>query len=257
MLLAIDCGNTHIVLGCFDGDKLIGDWRISTDRGKTADEYMSVISSLLRESGISTDAIDGMIVGSVVPAVTLAFHKLAKKYLPCPSYFVDYKTPTDIKICLDNPAESGADRIINAVAAHSKYEGDLIIIDLGTATTFDCVTAAGEFIGGAICPGMETSQQALFSRAAKLANIDLYRPEAAIGRNTADALRSGILWGYGGQVDSLVRRMKQEWSPNAKVIATGGLATFLKNFSETMEIIDPQLTLDGLQIIWKRVYPTL
>ncbi len=257
MLLAVDCGNTNIVLGVFAEKELIGDWRIATDRVKTSDEYMTIINALLGEKNIRFSDLDGMIVGSVVPSVTLAFHKFAKKYLACPAYFVDHTTPTGLKILMDNPMEVGADRIINSVAAHKKYGGDLIIIDLGTATTFDCVTAAGEYIGGAICPGMETSQQALFSRAAKLASIDLYCPPSFIGRNTADAMRSGILWGYGGMMDALVHHMREEWSPQAKVIATGGLASFVKLFTTTIDIVDVPLTLDGLQLIWEIVKPSL
>lgn len=250
MLLAVDCGNTHIVLGLFQGEKLTRSWRIATEGNKTEDEYLALLQILLSQDGLSIDLIEGMVVGSVVPRVTVAFGKMAKKHLRCPTYFVDHTTKTEIKVLMDNPAEVGADRILNALAAHRKYGGGLIIVDFGTATTFDCVSAAGEYLGGAICPGIEISQQALFSHAAKLANIDLYRPPAVIGKNSADSMRSGILWGYGGQVDSLCRRMEQEMTAPVRVIGTGGLASFIHNFTEKMDIVDPGLTLDGLRMVW-------
>jgi len=252
MLLAVDCGNTHIVLGLFQGEQLTRSWRISTEGNKTEDEYLALLQTLLSQDGLSIDQIEGMIVGSVVPRVTVAFGKMAKKHLRCPSYFVDHTTDTGIKVLMDNPKEVGADRILNALAAYHKYGGSLIIVDFGTATTFDCVSAAGEYLGGAICPGIEISQQALFAHAAKLANIDLYQPPAVIGKNSADSMRSGILWGYGGQVDSLSRRMKQEMQGPVRVIGTGGLASFIYNFTEEMDLVDPGLTLDRLRLVWDR-----
>lgn len=252
MLLAVDCGNTHLVFGLFNGETLLRSWRLSTDTRKTEDEYLVLLRQLLAEDGHTLRDISGMAVGSVVPAVNFALYKLADKYLRCAYCFVTYETDTGIPIRMDNPSEVGADRIINAVAAHAKYSGPLIIVDFGTATTFDCITAAGEYIGGAICPGVEISQQALFARAAKLANIELRRPPAAIGKNTADCLRSGLLWGYGGQIDGLVRRMKNELGAATTVIATGGLASFIRGFSETIDTVDVQLTLDGLRMIWDR-----
>lgn len=254
MLLAVDCGNTHLVIGLFDGEKLLRSWRLSTDTRKTEDEYLVMLRQLLAEDGHSLQEISGMAVGSVVPAVNFALYKLADKYLRCEHCFVTYETDTGIPILMDNPAEVGADRIINAVSAHAKYSGPLIIVDFGTATTFDCITAAGEYIGGAICPGIEISQQALFARAAKLANIELRRPQSAVGKNTADCLRSGLLWGYGGQIDGLVRRMKAEIGCDATVIATGGLASFISSFAETIDVVDGQLTLEGLRMIWERVH---
>lgn len=250
MLLAVDCGNTHIVLGLFQGEELTHSWRISTEGNKTEDEYMAMLEMLFFKEGLSINQIEGMIVGSVVPRVTVAFGKMAKKHLRCPAYFVDHTTETGIRVLMDNPREVGADRILNALAAHKKYDGALIVVDFGTATTFDCVSAAGEYLGGAICPGIEISQQALFARAAKLANIDLYQPPSVIGKNSADSMRSGILWGYGGQVDSLVRRMKLEMEGPVRVIGTGGLASFIYNFTEEMDLVDPRLTLDGLRMVW-------
>ncbi|MDO4732825.1 MAG: type III pantothenate kinase [Bacillota bacterium] len=250
MLLAVDCGNTHIVLGLFQGEVLVRSWRISTEGNKTEDEYLAMLQVLLSQDALSLSEIEGMIVGSVVPRVTVAFNKMAKKHLRCPAYFVDHSTETEIRVLLDNPREVGADRILNVLAAHRKYGGALIVVDFGTATTFDCVSASGEYLGGAICPGIEIAQQALFSHAAKLANIDLYQPPSVIGKNSADSMRSGILWGYAGQVDCLCRRMKQEMQGDVRVIGTGGLASFIRSFTEEMEVVDTGLTLDGLRMVW-------
>ena len=254
MLLAVDCGNTQIVLGIFDQDKLLCSWRISTDASRTADEYMVFLKEFFTPEGIAIADIKGMIVGSVVPSVNDSLYQLAKKYFSCPlPLFVDYRTPTGIKLLVDNPAEVGADRIIDALAAHRKYGGNLIIVDFGTATTLDCVSAAGEYLGGAICPGVEVSRDALFSHASKLSNISLTRPPKVIGTNTADYLRSGILWGYGGQVDSLVRRMSEEWGQQPRVIATGGLAPLIADYSDAIDVVDTALTLEGLQMIWHKL----
>lgn len=252
MLLAVDCGNTHLCLGIFQGEALLRSWRLSTDPNKTEDEYLALLSQLFSQQGYDLSQLHGMILSSVVPSINIIWRKLAEKYLKCRLLTVGPETETGIKILLDNPGEVGADRIVNAVAAYTKYGGKLIVVDFGTATTFDCVTERGEYLGGAICPGIEITQRALFSYAAKLANVELQRPPAVIGRNTADALRSGLLWGYGGQTDALVRRIRQELGEDARVVATGGLASFIRNFSETIDIVDSQLTLDGLRLIWQR-----
>ena len=254
MLLAVDCGNTQVVLGVFEKDKLLASWRISTNASRTADEYMVFLKDFLSSKNISFADIDGMIVGSVVPGVNDALYKLAENYLQCPPpIFVDYQTPTGIKLMVDNPAEVGADRIIDALAAHKKYGGPLIIVDFGTATTLDCVSATGEYLGGAICPGVEISRDALFSHAAKLSSIALTRPPKVIATNSADYLRSGILWGYGGQVDSLVRRMSAEWGEAPQVIATGGLAPLIADYSDAIDAVDIYLTLEGLMMIWHKL----
>ena len=254
MLLAVDCGNTQTVLGVYDADKLLASWRISTNASRTADEYMVFLKDFLGNKGINLTDIDGMIVGSVVPGVNDSLYKLVEKHLSCPPpLFVDYQTPTGIKLLVDNPAEVGADRIIDALAAHKKYGGPLIIVDFGTATTLDCVSAAGEYLGGAICPGVEVSRDALFSHASKLSSIVLTKPPKVIGTNTADYLRSGILWGYGGQVDSLVQRMSEEWGETPQVIATGGLAPLIADYSDAIDVVDTHLTLDGLKMIWHKL----
>jgi type III pantothenate kinase len=253
MLLAIDCGNTHIVLGAFEGDKLLRSWRVSTEAEKTEDEFLVLLKELFCTQGLDLRQISGVAICSVVPGVNYALRQLAAKYLSCPApLFVDYSVPTDIKLAVDNPSELGADRIVNAVSAHHKYGGDLIVVDFGTATTLDCVSAAGDYLGGAICPGVEVSQQALLSHASKLAHVALHRPARVIATNTADCLRSGILWGYGGQVDSLVRRMSNEWGKLPQVIATGGLATLIAGYSDTIGLVDIRLTLDGLRLVWEQ-----
>jgi len=254
MLLAIDCGNTNIVLGVFEGDKLLASWRLYTDATKTGDEYLILLKELFCTVGLSMNKIEGIIIDSVVPGVNVALGKMAEKYLSCPPpLFVDYTTPTGLKLLVDNPAELGSDRIVNALAAHHKYGGDLIIVDFGTATTFDCVSAAGEYLGGAICPGIEISREALFVHAAKLSNVVLRRPPKVIATNTEDYLRSGILWGYGGQVDALVRRMSAEWGEQPRVIATGGFAELISGYSDTIDLVDISLTLDGLRMIWEKL----
>lgn len=250
MLLTIDCGNTHLTMGLYDETSMLGHWRIHSNANTTEDEYLVLFSSLLQQADYSLKQVEGMCICSVVPGVNFALSKLAAKRLGCPYLFVDHNTPTALKLCNDNPAEVGADRIVNGLAAHCKYGGNLIIVDFGTATTFDCITAAGEYLGGAICPGIEISQRALFMHAAKLANIELRRPPAVIGRNTADGLRSGLLWGYAGQVDALTTRMIAELGDPVTVLATGGLASLISSFSEAIDKVDAHLTLDGLKMIW-------
>jgi type III pantothenate kinase len=254
MILAIDCGNTHSVLGVYDDDLLLASWRISTDASKTEDEYLVLLKELFQSAGLKFTNITTLIVASVVPPVNFALSKLVEKHLPKTKLiFVDDTTPTGISIVTDNPKEVGADRIVNALAAHEKYGGDLIVVDFGTATTFDCISADGEYFGGAICPGIEISKESLFSHAAKLSDIVLSRPPKVIAANTADSLRSGILWGYGGQVDSLVRRMENEWGKKVQVIATGGLASLISEFSETIDQVDMDLTLDGLRLVCTKI----
>ncbi len=254
MLLAIDCGNTHIVFGVFDGDRLLNSWRVSTDTKKTEDEYLVLMSQFFDSINVEIKAIKGIIIGSVVPGVNAALSKMAAKYFSkAQLVFADYNTPTEIKLLIDNPEEVGADRIIDALAAVRKYGGDLIIVDFGTATTLDCVSAAGEYLGGAICPGVEISRNALFAHASKLSNIVLSRPPKVIGTNTADFLRSGMLWGYGGQVDALVCRMSKEWGKQPRVVATGGLAPLIAEYSEAIDIVDITLTLDGLRMVWDKI----
>jgi type III pantothenate kinase len=252
MLLTIDCGNTHIVLGVYKEFDLVNYWRISTDTKKTEDEYMVILTGLLANENLKPADITDMAMASVVPGITFVLHKLARKYFNIMPLIVDSRTDTGIEVLIDHPEEVGADRIINALAAHSIYSEPLIVVDFGTATTFDCISAEGAYLGGAIAPGIEISRQALFDKAARLANIPLERPEHIIGKNTTESVQSGILWGFGGQVDGIVSRMATEMGGNVKVIATGGLAQIIAAYSDTIDQVNPLLTLEGLRLVYER-----
>ncbi|MBR6823489.1 MAG: type III pantothenate kinase [Firmicutes bacterium] len=253
MLLAIDCGNTHMVLGVYEGEHLLGCWRLASKIDRTEDEYFVQLSQMMDSCGMDWRGIDAMIMGSVVPSVNAVMRRFAEKYLEVEPVFVDHRTDSGLAIRIGNPAEVGADRIINGVAAHILYGGDLIVVDFGTATTCDCITAGGEYIGGAIFPGMEISQRALFSHAARLANVPLERPAHIIGQSTAECLQSGILWGYAGMVDRMIERMCEEWGTTPRIIATGGLAATVAEYSDHIEVVDDELTLEGLRLIYQRV----
>jgi type III pantothenate kinase len=252
MLLALDCGNTQIVAGVYDGEQLLCHWRLVSDARRTEDEYLALLLSLLTAEGLSIHDIEDMIIASVAPDVEWALQKLGHKHLKLEPFCLSSQTDTGLAILLTNPQELGADRIANAVAAHHIYGGPLIVVDFGTATTFDCVSAAAEYLGGAIVPGFGISRQALFSHAARLNNIPLEKPRRAIGRNTAECLQSGLMWGFGGQVDALVRRMSAEFPAPPAVIATGGYAALIAPYSECIGQVDPLLTLEGLRLIHTR-----
>ncbi len=252
MFLGVDIGNTHIVAGIYKGEEILRSFRFSSEKQKTEDEYINLLSQLMGLYGLFWRDIKGVAIGSVVPALTETWRNLARKYLGLEPLIVDNNTDTGMPILLDYPAETGADRIINAVAAYDIYKSPLIIVDFGTATTFDCISSRGEYLGGAIAPGIEISREALFARAARLSSVPMEKPERAIGRNTAECLQSGILWGFTGQVDGIVRRQIKEMDKGTRVIATGGLANFIAEFSETIEEVDMLLTLKGLRLIYLR-----
>ncbi len=251
MLLAVDIGNTHIVLGVYDLDKLIGNWRIYTDRNKTADQWNVEISGLLNCGNLSWKNIENVVISSVVPILTIEIQKLCIKNFGIKPLVVDYNLNTGIKIKLQNPEEIGADRIVNAVAAYEKYGQDnpIIIADYGTATTFDAINAAGEYIGGAILPGVGISVDALFTHAAKLPKVEYKKPFSIIGRSTIESMQSGIIYGYASQFDGMVEKMKEVLGEDTFVIATGGLASIISAECTTINIIDKFLTLEGLRII--------
>jgi len=253
MLLAIDCGNTHLSIGLYQEEELLGHWRIASISQRTEDEYLAIFSSLLGQKGYSWSGIKDIIFASVVPAVSRNLRLLAVKYLGKEALEITWQTPAGIPIMLEKPEELGPDRLVNAMAALHDFGGPLIIVDLGTATTFDCISAQGEYLGGAIAPGLAISREALFSKAARLAQIELSAPVQVIGRNTAQCLRSGIFWGFGGQIDGLVRRMAAEMEGRPRVIATGGLAGQIAEYCETIELVEPFLTLRGLALIYRRV----
>jgi type III pantothenate kinase len=252
MLLTLDCGNTQVVAGVYDGEHLLCHWRLVSDAHRTEDEYFTLLQSLLQAEGLSIRDIGDMIIASVVPDVEWALQKLGRKHLKLNPFCLNSQTDSGLSILLTNPQELGADRIANAAAAHHIYGGYLIVVDFGTATTFDCVSAAAEYLGGAIVPGVGISRQALFQYAARLNNIPLEKPERAIGRNTAECLRSGMMWGFGGQVDALVRRMSAELPAKPTVVATGGYAALIAPYSDCIDHVAPLLTLDGLRLIYER-----
>ena len=253
MLLVFDIGNTNMVLGVYDGDNLVRDWRINTDLNKTSDEYGVLIKSLFDASNISLSVVDAIIVSSVVPAVMHSLENFCRKYCNISPMVVGPGIKTGLNIKYEDPKMVGADRIVNAVAAISKYNCPVIIIDLGTATTYCAVSKKGEYIGGAISPGMKISSEALFQKASKLPRVELVTPETVICKDTVSAMQAGIIYGYAGQVEKIVGLMKKELKDEGTlVIATGGLANMISQETNAIDVIDPNLTLEGLRIIYEK-----
>jgi type III pantothenate kinase len=252
MIFVFDVGNTNTVLGVYDGGELTHHWRIETNRNKTNDEYGMLIKSLFDFADLSLSDISGIIISSVVPPIMFALEKMCIRYFNLKPLVVGPGIKTGLDIKYDNPKEVGADRIVNAVAAIHKYGSPLIIVDFGTATTYCYITEDKQYLGGAIAPGIGISTEALYTRAAKLPRIEIVRPEGVVGRNTVSAMQSGILYGYVGQVEGIVNRMKNESKQTPTVIATGGLASLIAQESSVIDIVDPFLTLKGLQLIYKR-----
>lgn len=249
MLLAIDVGNTQTVAGVFHREQLLHQWRISTVRTATLDELAAQHDGMLRLRGSSLSDVADMVVSSVVPTLTAGYRDLATRYLDQPALVVGPGVRSGMPITIDNPHEVGADRIVNSLAAFRRYGGPCIVVDFGTATNFDCVSAAGEYLGGAIAPGIEVSVEALTSRAARLLKVELVEPPTAIGKSTVAALQSGILFGTVAMVDGLVARLKSELGSDAMVVATGGLSELIVPMSVEIDEHDPELTLDGLRLI--------
>lgn len=248
-LLAIDVGNTNTVLGLFEGETLVRSWRIKTDARATADEMALVFRGLLD----GAPALSGIALCSTVPAALREMRQmLATYHSEVPTVIVEPGTKTGVPVLTDNPKEVGADRIVNTIAAHRVYGGPSIVVDFGTSTNLDVVSAQGEFLGGALAPGVEISLEALASRAAQLRKVELVRPRSVIGKNTVEALQSGALYGFAGQVDGLVRRIQEEIGPVTAVIATGGLAPIVVPESETITHHDPDLTLVGLRMVFEK-----
>lgn len=254
MLLAIDVGNTNIVIGVFRDTDLIHNWRLTTIRERTSDELGVLVAGLCDRHGVRRQEITGIVVASVVPPLTATLMKMVADYFGQTAMLFEPAVNGTMPVLIDKPAEVGADRVANSIAAFDTYGKGLplIVVDFGTATTFDAVSAKGEYLGGVICPGPKLSAEALFQRAARLPRIDVTKPSRVIGTNTVAAMQSGLFWGYVDMVEGLVRRMKAELGGAAVVVATGGLASVVAPESSEIEHVDEELTLRGLRLIWER-----
>jgi type III pantothenate kinase len=247
VLLAVDVGNTQTVLGLYDGERLSDHWRLATERTRTGDELGVLLGGLL-----DPDFVDGICLSTTVPSIVREWERLAERFAHAPLLVVGPGIKTGIPIRYDDPREVGPDRIVNAVAAKARYGAPAIVVDFGTSTNFDVVSPAGEYVGGVLAPGIEISMEALFARAARLVNVDFVAPESVIGKTTVAGLQSGLVYGFAGQVDGIVARIRAELgAPTAPAIATGGLAELVAPHSEAIERVDAFLTLDGLRLVWE------
>lgn len=252
MLLAVDIGNTNIVFGLYDANKLRTHWRIRTERNRTVDEYWVLANEFILLNDITTGTIDDIVISCVVPPLIPVFEELSRKYFRTEPLIVGPGIKTGIPILYKNPAEVGADRIVNAVAGLEKYGGPLIIVDFGTAITFDVVSKKGEYLGGAIFPGLQISMEALYKSTAKLSPVDLVKPEHVIGKSTMESIQAGTIYGFVGMIENIVEKMQAELGQTAKVIGTGGLLKVIADQVPTIQTIDPFLTLEGLKILYDR-----
>jgi len=256
VLLAIDVGNTNIVLGVFRGGTLAKSWRLTTLRERTSDELGILVTDLCEHYGIVPADISGIVMASVVPPLTGTLITMAKEYFGQAPLNLEPGINTGMPVLYDNPKEVGADRLVNGIAAYERYAREpgrpIIVVDFGTATTFDAISAKGEYLGGVICPGPQISADALFQRAARLPRIDVKKPDRVIGTNTVGSMQSGLFWGYVDMVNGLVRRVKAELGAGTLVVATGGLASTVAPESDVIDHVEPELTLHGLRIVWER-----
>lgn len=256
MLLAIDLGNTNITFGLYRGENLLRTWSLSTDLHRTPDEYEIQIDNLFQRAGHSPVEVDAVVLSNVVPPLQAAYERIVRNLFGVSPYHVSaVNGDTGLTFAVPNPAEIGSDRVANAVACNYHYGGPAIVVDMGTATTFDVLSAANEFMGGAIAPGLQISSEALHERAAKLPRVQLTPPPTAIGRNTVHAMQSGTVYGYVGLVRGLVHQIRQEMQAEAKVIATGGLAQIVADLSGIVDVVNPHLTLEGLRLVYLRNHP--
>jgi type III pantothenate kinase len=252
MILVVDVGNTNIVLGLYDDRSLLHHWRISTNRSATVDEYGMLFHNLFHHSGMSFGQIEGVIISSVVPPLMFVMENLCLQYIKRTPFIVGPGIKTGLNVRVDNPKEVGADRIVNAVAALEFYGPPCIIVDFGTATTYDYIDPSEQLVGCAIAPGIGISTEALYQKAAKLPRIELVKPKSVVGRNTVAAMQAGIIFGFVAQVDGIVERIQDEFQVSPTVIATGGLAELIASESRTIQVVNPLLTLQGLQIIYEK-----
>jgi type III pantothenate kinase len=253
MILTLDIGNTETVLGVFQEDDLLAHWRISSHPERTGDEYGMLLRTMFREGDLDIGGIQAAVTASVVPPLTRAFTKACERHLGARTIILDADTDLPIRLQVDEPRTVGADRIANTLAAASLFRVDTIVVDLGTATTYDCISADGAFLGGVIAPGLRTSAETLTRRTAKLPRVDLAPPNAVIGRRTETALQSGIFFGAVEAIDGIVRRIRDEWNAQPLVVATGGLAPLLAPHCSTIERVEPFLTLHGLRLVWEHL----
>ncbi len=251
MLLVVDIGNTHTVLGVFDDEGLKMDWRINSDKKKTADEYGVLIQNIFHAAGFGLNDFKAVIIASVVPPILQTFQSFCEKYLCLTPIVVGPDMKTGMPILIDNPSEVGADRIVNGVAAFHQVRQACIVVDFGTATTFDCISSAGEYLGGVIMPGIGISMEALFQTTSKLPRVEIARPKAVIGKNTVDCMQAGIFFGYVSMVDGMIARITKEMGDEVYVLATGGIAEQIGGESKSIKKVDKLLTLKGLQLLYQ------
>jgi type III pantothenate kinase len=251
MLLTVDIGNTNITFGLYQGDQLGPRWRIRTIHEKMPDEYGILLDQLFRNQGRQPEDVTGIAIASVVPPLTPIFEQVCQKYIGVAPLIIDAGVRTGVRVRYDNPRDVGADRVVDAAAVRALYGVPACVVDFGTATTFDAVSADGDYLGGAIAPGVGIAAQALFERTAKLPRVELTRPPSAIGRNTPHSIQSGLLFGYVGLVEGMVARFKEELGPETRTVATGGLASLIARETDVIDVVDPWLTLHGLRIIFE------
>jgi type III pantothenate kinase len=252
MLLALDVGNTNVTIGVFEDARLIAHWRLSTIHEQTADEWGILLRNLFALWSLDLNLVDGIIVASVVPPIDSALAQMVDRYFHAEAMFVTPDTDTGLRICYDAPREVGADRIVNSLAGFRKYGGPCVIVDLGTAITFDAVSKHGEYLGGLICPGIGIAVEGLFSKTARLPLVDVREPERLIGKNTVGSMQSGLYYGIVGMIDGILERLIAELGPDTRTVATGGQAALIVHGSRYLKQTDEDLTLEGLEMIWQR-----